>query len=114
MSIVDKYLTHTAYLMEKEEVNIYGEYNTTLKPIRCRMEMSQSYLGEMTRSHITKRGVRSMVLITEFQAKALMFCREPVSIGQRIQFNGNEYTAVQVSEILNLDGTTSHYEVILA
>lgn len=104
MSIVDKYLTHTAYLLEKEEVNMYGEYSTSLKPIRCRMEMSQSYLGEMTRS----------LLITEFQAKALMFCREPVSIGQKIQFNGNEYTAVQVSEILNLDGTTSHYEVILA
>ena len=104
MSIINKYLTHTAYIMDKGNVNMYGEYETSLKPIQCRMEMSQSYLGEMTRS----------LLITDYQAKALMFCREPVSIGQKVQYKGKEYTAMQVSEILNLDGTISHYEVILA
>lgn len=104
MSIVDKYLTQTAYVLEQRDVNRYGEYETITKPIKCRMEMSQSYLGEITRS----------LMVTEYQAKAMMFCKEPVSLGQKVMFRDVEYTAVQVSEIVNLDGSLSHYEVILA
>jgi len=104
MSIVDKYLTQTAYVLEQLGTNRYGEYETVSKPIKCRLEMSQSYLGEITRA----------LMITDYQAKALMFCKEPITLGQKVMYKGNEYTAIQVNEIINIDGSLSHYEVILA
>jgi len=42
MSIVDKYLTQTAYVLEQLGTNRYGEYETVSKPIKCRLEMSQA------------------------------------------------------------------------
>jgi len=57
MSIVDKYLTQTAYVLEQLGTNRYGEYETVSKPIKCRLEMSQSYLGEITRA----------LMITDYQ-----------------------------------------------
>lgn len=104
MSIIDKYLVQTAYLHKESEPDKYGEVKYTLIPIKCRMEMSQGYLGEITKT----------LMITEYQAKALMYTKDFIKLGQKITYNDNEYTAIQVNEIVNLDGTVSHYEVVLS
>lgn len=97
--MIKDYLNQKVILKTTTGYNEYGEPVASEKAIPCRFEMRRKLVRD-------KQG-------NEVVSEATMYCLEPVNPDDRVIYNGREFTAITVSEIVDLDGSTAYYEVAL-
>lgn len=95
--MVEDYLNQTAILKTTTGYDKYCDPIVEEKTIPVRWE-----------------GKRRLVRNSQGQevvSKARFFCLETVKPDDIAEYNGNEWPVITVSEIVDLDGNLSHYEV---
>lgn len=97
--MIRDYLKQTATLKTTVGYNEYGEPIASEKVIPCRFEMKRKLVRDKTGNQVV--------------SEATMYCIEPIRPDDRVVYNGREYVAITVSEIIDLDGNTVYYEVAL-
>ncbi|TCS78780.1 hypothetical protein [Tepidibacillus fermentans] len=97
--MIKDYLNQTATLKTTTGYNEYGEPVSSTKTIFCRFEMKRKLVRD-------KQG-------NQVVSEATMYCIDSIGPDDRVVYNGKEYVVITVSEIVDLDGKITHYEVAL-
>lgn len=95
--MIEGYLNQRAVWKRKTGSNEYGEPVTKQKTIKVRWEGKRRLV----------RDSQGREVISE----ARFFCFEKVNPDDIAEYNGHEWKVIAVSEIVDLDGNISHYEV---
>jgi len=97
--MIDAYLNQRATWHRTVGHNDYNEPILKRKTVRVRWE--------------GKRRLVRAVDGREVVSEARVFCREAVSVGDRLEYDGRAWPVIAVSIIPGLDGAESHREVAL-
>ena len=95
--MVKDYLNQTAILKTTTGYDGYGDPITETKTIPVRWEGKRRLV----------RNNQGQEVISE----ARFFCLERVKPDDLVEYNGPKWKVIAVSEIVDLDGNLSHYEV---
>lgn len=95
--MIECYLNQRAVWKRVVGQNMYGEPVTKQKTIKVRWEGKRRLV----------RDSQGREIISE----ARFFCLEKVKPDDIAEYNGHEWPVIAVSEIVDLDGNLSHYEV---
>lgn len=95
--MVKDYLNQTAILKATTGYDGYGDPITETKTIPVRWEGKRRLV----------RDSQGREVISE----ARFFCLERVKPDDLVEYSGEEWKVIAVSEIVDLDGNISHYEV---
>ena len=95
--MIEGYLNQTATLKTTTGYDGYGDPVTVEKSIPVRWEGKRRLV----------RDSQGREVISE----ARLFCLERVKPDDLVEYSGEEWKVIAVSEIVDLDGALSHYEV---
>lgn len=95
--MIKDYLNQTATWKRVVGQNMYGEPDFDTKEIKVRWEGKRRLVRD-------KEG-------REVVSEARVFCVDPVSPGDKLEYGGREWTIIAVSTIPGLDGTEQFREV---